>query len=183
MVDTYIAFVGTMVLARGSITTVSAAATAKLAEPSSAPVLIFEESSGRQIDLDMSPTTSTPTSQAASPGRPKLGVIGREVTLLPRHWDWLATQPGGASITLRKLVENTMRTSGEKDARRNRQEACYRFVTAIAGNLPGYEEALRSLFAGSEAGFIKAASAWPADVSNFARQLGFAPVPSVSICG
>ncbi len=177
MADTFIAFSGSSLLSQGSKTTVTAAVTAKLAKAASARILVFEESSGRQIDLDLDPTPSKSKSiapaESPSPGRPKLGVIGREVTLLPRHWDWLGTQPGGASITLRKLVENAMRTSGEKDATRNRQEACYRFITAIAGNLPGYEEALRHLFADSKTGFSKATSAWPADVRTFAQQLAF----------
>jgi hypothetical protein len=176
MVDTYIAFSGSSLFARGSKADVTAVVTAKQTKATSAPILVFEESSGRQIDLDLRPDASEHTTQAGgppSPGRPKLGVIGREITLLPRHWDWLSTQPGGASITLRKLVENAMRTSSEKDTIRNRQEACYRFVTAIAGNLPGYEEALRSLFANSKTGFSKATSAWPADIRTFALHLGF----------
>lgn len=174
MSDTLIAFCGASVIAKGTPATVAQAAKARLAEAAATPVLVFDESSGRQVDLDYSSPGPETSPTAASPGRPKLGVIGREVTLLPRHWDWLGTQSGGASVALRKLVENAMRSSAESDARRNRQEACYRFITAIGGNLPGYEEALRSLFADSKEGFSQVTAQWPKDVSGFALQLGFA---------
>src|SRR3546814_13839563 len=94
-------------------------------------------------------TCALPISVAEAPrgrGRPKLGVTAREVTLLPRHWDWLAAQPGGASVALRKLVEQAMRD--DRQTRRAAQEAAYRVMTALAGDLPGYEEAIRALFAG-----------------------------------
>src|ERR1700739_3037247 len=68
--------------------------------------LIFDEQTGRVVDID---PRYPPDAETARPGRPKLGVVAREVTLLPRHWDWLATQPGGGSVALRKLVGEARR--------------------------------------------------------------------------
>jgi hypothetical protein len=114
-------------------------------------------------------------------GRPKLGVIAREVTLLPRHWDWLSTQPGGASVALRKLVEEARRTSGDRDRIRAAQEAAYRFMSSIAGDLPGFEEASRALFAYDRRRFGDLISAWPEDVRDHAIKLAFSDLePSAS---
>jgi hypothetical protein len=101
-------------------------------------------------------------------------VIAREVTLLPRHWDWLATQPGGASIALRKLVEEARRASTGKDRLRQAQEAAYRFMSAMAGDLAGFEEATRALFANDRAGFGACVAQWPADIREYAERLASA---------
>jgi len=125
----------------------------------------------------IAPTDTTATSPLTAPppprgpGRPKLGVVAREVTLLPRHWDWLSAQPGGASVALRKLVEDARRTSAPKDRVRRAQEAAYRFMSAMAGNLPGFEEAARSLFAGNRDRFAAETDPWPADVRDHARKM------------
>jgi hypothetical protein len=114
----------------------------------------------------------TPVNGAArGPGRPKLGVVAREVTLLPRHWDWLATQPGGASVALRKLVEEARRANQGKDRQRLAQESAYRFLSAMAGNEPGFEEASRALFAGNKERFAEIVEPWPMDVGNHAKKL------------
>ncbi len=105
------------------------------------------------------------------PGRPKLGVVAREVTLLPRHWDWLNSQPGGASVALRKLVEEARKSHSGKDRRREAQNAAYKFLTAMAGNEQGFEEALRALFAGDHERFEQFSEAWPADVRDHGRML------------
>jgi uncharacterized protein len=144
--------------------------------------LVFEDATGRQVDLD---TRGTPDeisirySGETSPeqrgrGRPRLGVVAREVTLLPRHWDWLNSQPGGASVALRKLVEQARRTSGDRDRLRAAQEAAYRFMSAIAGNLPGFEEAARALFAYDRRRFGELIAGWPEDVRDYAIKLAFA---------
>jgi hypothetical protein len=104
-------------------------------------------------------------------GRPKLGVIAREVTLLPRHWDWLATQPGGASAAVRRLVDEARQTHAARDRRRQAQEAAYRFMSAMAGNEAGFEEATRALFAGDAARFAELTVGWPPDVRDHARTL------------
>lgn len=104
-------------------------------------------------------------------GRPKLGVVGREVTLLPRHWQWLSKQPGSASVTLRKLVDQARRQGAAADRKREAQEAAYRFMLAISGDRPGYEEALRALYAGRRQDFEKTIEPWPADVRDHTSTL------------
>ena len=102
------------------------------------------------------------------------GVIAREVTLLPSHWDWLNAQPGGASVALRKLVDAARRASGDRDRVSAAQESTYRFISAIAGNLPGFEEASRALFAYDRRRFSDLVAAWPEDVRDYAIKLAFA---------
>ncbi|HTM70342.1 MAG TPA: DUF2239 family protein, partial [Luteimonas sp.] len=104
-------------------------------------------------------------------GRPKLGVVAREVTLLPRHWTWLNAQPGGASVALRKLVEAARRGNGDGDRRRAGQEAVYRFMHAIAGDQPGFEAAARALFAGDLGKLEDAIADWPHDIREHATML------------
>src|SRR6187431_1409292 len=98
--------------------------------------LIFDRQTGRVVDID--PRFPPLAEEAPKAGRPKLGVTPREITLLPRHWDWLATQPGGASVALRKLVEEASRNP--KAQLRQKRDATYRLATALVGNAPGYEE-------------------------------------------
>jgi len=134
-----------------------------------ATVLVFEDETGRQIDLDL---RTLPEGEPARPrGRPSLGVVAREVTLLPRHWEWLAAQPGGASAALRRLVETARKQEGSDI--RARQEAAYRFLTAMAGDRPGYEEAMRALFANDRPGFERRIAEWPADVRAHALRLAY----------
>lgn len=145
--------------------------------------LVFDDSTGAQIDLDLRTAKpaevadETPASSATEPrgrGRPRLGVVAKEVTLLPRHWDWLNVQPGGASVALRKLVEEARRISGDRDRVRAAQEAAYRFMSAVAGNLPGFEEATRALFAYDRRRFTLLIANWPEDVRDYAVNLAFA---------
>ncbi|PZX32426.1 hypothetical protein C7416_102604 [Cupriavidus phytorum] len=161
------------------------------------PVLVFDDSTGRSIDLDTSGTEDeiversavraaqlaalqpaagegSDALEAAEPrgrGRPKLGVVSREVTLLPRHWEWLAAQPGGASVALRKLVEQARREHAGKDRSRAASERAYHFMVAIAGDLAGFEEASRALFANDLQGFARQIADWPADVREHALRL------------
>jgi hypothetical protein len=131
---------------------------------------VFDDSTGERLDLDLrddAPATdATPSDELAtrSVGRPKLGVVAREVTLLPRHWEWLARQPGGASVALRRLVDEARHVHADRDALRAAREATYRFMTAIAGDLPGFEEATRALFAGEHARFDELVASWPEDL-------------------
>jgi hypothetical protein len=101
-------------------------------------------------------------------------VVAREVTLLPRHWDWLTSQAGGASVALRRLVDEARRTSGDRDRVRAAQEAAYHFMSAMAGNLPGFEEAARALFAYDRRRFADLIAEWPPDVRDHAVKLAFA---------
>ncbi|MCC6536262.1 MAG: DUF2239 family protein [Bryobacterales bacterium] len=136
------------------------------------PVLVFDDATGRQVDLAFhAPAADAAPPAPRGPGRPKLGVVAREVTLLPRHWEWLAAQPGGASVALRRIVDEARKANEERDRTRQAREAAYRFITAMAGNAPGYEEAARALFAGDRARFTQEAAAWPADVRAYATRL------------
>lgn len=138
-----------------------------------APLLIFDDTSGALVDLDLREPAPEPTASEAprSVGRPKLGVVAREVTLLPRHWDWLGRQPGGASVALRRLVEEARRIHHGRDSVREAREAAYRFMTAMAGSLEGFEEAARALFAGDRPRFAALVAAWPSDVSEYLQGL------------
>ncbi len=149
--------------------------------PQGGEFLVFDDASGRQTDLD---THGTPEEialryagqVAEAPrgrGRPRLGVVPKEVTLLPRHWEWLSAQPGGASVALRKLVDQARRSSGDRDRIRAAQEAAYRFMSAVAGNLPAFEEATRALFAYDQRRFGEFIAGWPADVRDYATKLAF----------
>lgn len=167
-----LAFAGHRLLARGPAAEVVAAV--KTATDAGESVLTFDAVDGRVVDLDLRGDLAAvlarliPASgpERRGPGRPKLGVTAREVTLLPRHWDWLSGQPGGASVALRKLVEGALREAEGPDRARRAKEAAYRFMTAIAGDLPGYEAAVRALFAGDGAGLEAAAEGWPDGVRD-----------------
>jgi len=150
---TYIAFSGFDCLASGSLAEAYVAANARDG------ALIFDSETGRVVDID---PRFPPQDETPRPGRPKLGVVPREITLLPRHWDWLATQPGGASVALRKLVEEASRNP--RSRQRQLRDAAYRLATALVGNAPGYEEAMRALYAGAAEDFAACIEAWPPDV-------------------
>ena len=123
---------------------------------------------------------SPATAEAAAPdgeprgrGRPKLGVVAREVTLLPRHWDWLGAQPGGASVALRKLVEAARRDNLAGEQSRRRRDAAYHFMSAMAGDLPGFEEATRALYVNDRKRLRDLIGAWPQDLREHAIRLAF----------
>ena len=179
------AFQGDARLAGGPLSDVALAVKAALMADPTATILVFDDETGRAIDFDLRGSDADIVARLQQPaksgttspdsprgrGRPKLGVVAREVTLLPRHWDWLNRQPGGASVALRKLVEEARRTHAGRDAVRRSQEAAYRFASAIAGNLPGFEAAARALFAADRPGFEAAVGLWPIDVADHARRL------------
>lgn len=108
---------------------------------------------------------------ARAVGRPKLGVVSREITLLPRHWEWLNRQPGGASAALRRLIDDARNAHAEKDSQRAATEATYQFMQAMAGDLPGFDEACRALFAHKQSAFLLQTQAWPDDVQAYLHQL------------
>ena len=176
------AFDGKRRLASGPLIDVAVALKAAIAAGAEGPLLAFDDATGAVIDLDLRGARAEIAARfAAAPGeppapprgrgRPSLGVAAREVTLLPRHWDWLAAQPGGASAALRRLVEEARRSGGAKDRARLDQEAAYRFMAAMAGDLPGFEEATRALFAKDRARFERHVAQWPDDVSAYATRL------------
>ena len=176
------AFDGPRRLAAGPLAEVARAVKARAEADPAAALLTFDDTTGAVIDLDLRGTpeevvarlgTSAPAaSERRSRGRPRLGVVAREVTLLPRQWEWLARQPGGASAALRRLVDAARRDDSPGVARAAR-EAAYRFMAAMAGDLPGFEEATRALFAGDRARFEAQAAAWPADIRAHAETLAW----------
>lgn len=172
------AFEGSARIASGDMLEVARKAKEVLERGEHGPVLIFDDANSQVVELDFRGTVDevlarlSPAQEAPRPvGRPKLGVVAREVTLLPRHWDWLNSQPGGASVALRKLVEEARKGNEEKDRVRRSQEVAYRFLSAMAGNEVGFEEATRALFAGQRARFVEMMASWPADVREYALQL------------
>lgn len=191
---TMIAFAGTDLVAKGSPTEVAASAKAALDRGDTRALLIFDAETSEPVEIDFRGTVddvvgrvreaeaaqqqaaqlgSAEQTEAArrGPGRPKLGVVAREVTLLPRHWEWLAAQPGGASATLRRLVETARKSGSDADRVRSSQDATYRFALAMAGDAPGFEEAMRALYAGDLEAFDARTEPWPADVREHARAL------------
>jgi hypothetical protein len=177
--ESWTLFAGERRLASGAPAEVAARAHAAQQAEHDGPVLAFDDRTGRVVDLDLRGSADevrsryTPSAAPRARGRPKLGVVAREVTLLPRHWEWLAAQPGGASVALRKLVDAARRADDGETERKARQEAAFRFLSSMAGDLPGYEEAIRALFAGDRAGFDACVTAWPADVAAHARRLAW----------
>ena len=180
----FTAFIGTRRLASGPLDQVALAAKKAIDRGTKQPVLIYNDQTGRAIDIDSRGSDAEILARLAHPappprprgrGRPRLGVVAREVTLLPRHWQWLSSQPGGASVAIRKLVETARRANQDVDERRRRQEAAYHFMSAMAGNLANFEEAARALFANDRVRFTKLVDSWPSDVHDHAVKLAFGP--------
>ncbi len=177
------AFLGARRVAFGSYEAVAQALAAL--DLSAGGLLVFDDATGAQVDHPWpAGYPSTPVAAASSPaaapqvGRPRMGVVAREVTLLPRHWEWLAQQPGGASAALRRLVEDARRTHSERDGWRQAKERAYRFMSAIAGGFAGFEEASRALFGQDAEAFARSIAGWPPDVQSHLAWLArdaFAP--------
>ncbi|MFK4386863.1 MULTISPECIES: DUF2239 family protein [unclassified Bradyrhizobium] len=188
MQGTYTAFAGQRRLTSGTAGEV-ALAVKRATQPLDQPIVIFDDSTGRSIDFDLRGddrevlarlATLMPQAETAEApaeprgrGRPKLGVVAREVTLLPRHWEWLNAQAGGASVALRKLVDEARRASGDKDRERQARDAAYHFMSTMAGDLPQFEEASRALFAGDRRRFTSLIADWPADIRDHIVQLAY----------
>ena len=134
----------------------------------------FDDETGRVVDLDYWDAAASAPPAPRGRGRPKLGVTAREVTLLPRQWDWLAQQPGGASATLRRLVDEARRSGASTE--RKRRDAAYRFMQATCGDRPGYEEALRALYRGESDAFLGLIAQWPDDIRGYIARLLDAPI-------
>jgi len=194
------AFDGARLLASGPLDAVTLAARRAVADGAVGPVLVFDDQNGRQVDIDLRPAGTDGVAAASlgsasdddtsrrrssrierlapalprGPGRPKLGVVAREVTLLPRHWEWLAAQPSGASATLRRLVEEARRSGDGKARQRQAEEAVDRFMQAMTGNYAGHEEASRAFWRNERENFEALTEAWPNDVRDYLRQLAAA---------
>ena len=184
----YIAFEGDRCIASGDLREVARSARQALGRQPHASILIFNGKTSALVDVDFrgsvddvlaripppeAPAADEDIAVAAprGPGRPKLGVVAREITLLPRHWDWLAQQKGGASVVIRRLVDEARRSGDGANRIRLAQEAAYRFMSTMAGNRPHYEEAIRALFANAAPRFEKLIAEWPADVRDHVARL------------
>ncbi len=194
--NSYTAFAGSRRVASGDLASVAKATKAALERGEDAPIVILDDETSRVVEVDFRGTAEdvlarlgtisgspVETLEPRGPGRPKLGVVAREVTLLPRHWEWLNAQPGGASVALRKLVEEARRGSESKDRVRQAQEVLYRFMSILAGNEAGFEEAARALFAGDRTLFTALIGLWPRDLRAHAEKLAdsaFAEEPSTA---
>lgn len=186
----YYAFSGDKLLASGKLKEIVISLKEYEKQRDTRPFLLFNGNSGHQVDLDLTGSDtdvlqrygsdlSSGQNEGVYPenpsvkrsrGRPKLGVEGREVTLLPRHWEWLETQRGGASATIRRLIDEERRGSLEQDRKKAAQDATNRFMYGIGGNLPGFEEAIRALYSGGKDRFIEETNAWPVDIRECARR-------------
>ena len=187
-----IAFEGHRCVAKGEIRHVAEEVKKLLDTLPESIVTVFDTVSSRIVELDLRGSVEDLRQRLAAqeeeqiqaaaqaekehrgPGRPKLGVVSREVGLLPRHWEWLRVQPGGASAALRRLIEEARKNSRGKDAVRAAQESAYRFMSTMAGDLPGYEEALRALYAKDSARFEQCIAGWPEDVRRHSTELAAA---------
>jgi uncharacterized protein len=174
----YSAFAGWTRIASGSLEEMLIATKAHIdaSQPGSELVLIFHNETGKQIDFDFGGSIrdvldrALPQSVRSGPGRPRLGVTSREISLLPRHWEWLETHPQGASATLRRLVDEARKRDGDETQVRQTVDATGRFITSIAGNLPGFEEAYRSLYARDYERFRRLTNEWPQDVQTYVAE-------------
>src|ERR1700687_1510238 len=188
----FTAFMGHRRLASGPLAEFALAVMKASRSAAAEPIIIFDDANGRPIDLDLrgserdivarmpQPVSDSETcADELSPpeprgrGRRKLGVVAREVTLLPRHWEWLGAQPGGASVALRKLVEEARRASGDRDRSRAARDAAYHFMAVMAGNLARFEEASRALFADDRRRFAELIAGWAGDVRDHIVKLAF----------
>jgi hypothetical protein len=199
----YTSFNGHQRIASGRLTVNALAVKHALASDVPSPLLIFCDQTGQVVDVDIrgsdaeicarlppeeeqlqgtesAPIDAGESGEPRGRGRPKLGVVAREVTLLPRHWDWLAAQPGGASVTLRKLVDEARRANVDRDRQRRASACAYHFMSVMAGDMAGFEEASRALFANDAPTFRQLTAAWPADVRDYVRHLAD-PLPLTEV--
>jgi uncharacterized protein len=159
-------------LATGETAEVASAIRAHLKVNSFSTILVFDDVSGKPLDLELSEATPLLRVAASGPGRPKLGVVSREVSLLPQHWEWLSSQSGGTSAALRRLVEDRMKVvPTPAELTKASREAAYQFLSGIGGDLPRFEDALRYLFRGDEKRFFEQILGWPEDIVEHARWL------------
>lgn len=182
--NTYTAFETHKILSQGSLEDVVLKVKKRLEKSPESQIVIYSDVTGKSMDfnfqgsekevlkrLEVYTTPESADEASTGPGRPKLGVISREVSLLPRHWEWLATQSGGASNTLRKLVEESMKKTSGVQTVKTAQERTYKFMSVEAGDLENYEEALRALYRKDKEKFTSDIKTWPRDVQKHILEL------------
>lgn len=184
---TFTAFIGTELLEAGPIEPVVRAVKAVFdRRENTPPVLVFEDATGKQIDFDLEGSPDLVVERLAwhplfrnpedlyprrGPGRPRLGVVSREISLFPRHWEWLERQPQGASAAIRRLVEEALAREPDQGKMRRAREAAGTFMWSMAGNLPQFEEASRALYAGDMVKLEATMREWPCDVRDYVTRL------------
>lgn len=179
----YTVFEGHSLIFHGPLSDVVMKVKQRMGKSDHSSILIFSDSTGKILDFNFQGsekdvvkrleiyTHDFQPQDQSGPGRPKLGVVSREISLLPRHWEWLATQPGGASATLRKLVEDAKKKTEGTLSIKQIQERAYKFMSVLAGDLPNYEEALRALYKRDKRGFLEHSAQWPKDVRRHSLAL------------
>lgn len=185
---TYTTFCGDRMIVSGGLRTMILDTKEWLDRGGAEPVRIFDDATGAEIDFDFRGTGENVLDRLAhhplfadaaakapprrsGPGRPRLGVVSREVSLLPRHWQWLDNQPGSASAALRRLIEAASKQGRGAERARRARDAAWRFMSAMAGDLPGFEEASRALYAGDRGRLAELATGWPADIRDHLARL------------
>jgi hypothetical protein len=164
-------------MVRGNLETMLRKTKARLDGGETEQILIFEDGTGQQVDFDFRGTPDDvlarvePPAAASGRGRPKLGVVSREISLLPRHWEWLEQQPNGISAAVRRLVDEARKREPGKERSRRARDAASRVMWVMAGNLPDFEEASRALFAGDRAQLQRLMRKWPKDIRAHLEQL------------
>ncbi len=188
----YTGFLGSRLVASGDILSVAIKIKKSLRLEVKLQVFIFDDLTGDQAEVDfrgdldqmktrLQTQVDEQTIKKSGPGRPRLGVISKEITLLPEHWEWLAIQPGGASVTLRKLIEEAKKKNTQRDQIRQAQDRAYKVMMVLAGDRVGYEEALRALYQGNRQAFQSQIESWPSDIREYTLALAreaFAARPS-----
>lgn len=176
-IKTFTAFLGDAQIAAGPLEQLLPPVKSKFDKPDCPLILIFDNATGKQVDFELRGSLegvlagAIPPKEKTGPGRPKLGVVAREISLLPRHWEWLEQHPSGASAAIRRLIDDARKKEPSREKTRGAKEATGRVLTALAGDRPGYEEAARALYAGNAERFKQEIKGWPKDVRAYATLL------------
>lgn len=182
---TYAAFKKEKLIAEGDLKKVILKTKRELMRSPESAILIFSNETGKTMDFNFQGSENEVLSRLEvflepkieidpkekKVGRPSLGVISREVSLLPKHWEWLACQSGGASAEIRRLVEKAMKQTQAASTVKMAQEKTFRFLNTIAGNFPNFEEAIRSLYRRDLNAFEQIIKFWPVDIKDHALHL------------
>ncbi len=174
---TFTAFVGGTRIASGTLEELLPPVKVQFDKPDCPLILIFDNANGKQVDFELRGflqdvlAGAIPAKPKTGPGRPKLGVVAREISLLPRHWAWLEQHPSGASAAIRRLIDEARKQEPSRERTRRAKESAGRVLTALAGDRPGYEEATRALYADNSKRFHQEIKSWPNDVRAYATLL------------
>ncbi len=170
--ERYSSFIGDRHLFTGDLKGMLSQTHAYISRHGEEGLLIFDNFSGRQIDYNFRVSLEEllgkelPPTPKKGPGRPRLGVVCGEISLLPRHWDWLQRQRQSASATIRRLIEAAMKEASPEEKTREAIDAAGKFLWTMAGNLSDFEEASRALYAQKWHILDAITAAWPEDIAK-----------------